>query len=45
MLWSEIVKVGWAARLDDVVRSAAPYVLAMNWTPEVDFEMVILQVG
>lgn len=42
-LWAEVVRVAWAARLDAVVRDAAPFVLAAPWSPAVDREMVALQ--
>jgi hypothetical protein len=31
-------------RLEDLVRTAAPYCLKAEWSPDVDREMVLLQV-
>jgi len=43
-LWADIVNVAWAAKLEETVRAAAPWVLAQQWGG-VDKEMVILQVS
>lgn len=44
-LWGEVVKTAWMMHLYDVVLQAAPYVLWADWTPDVDPEMAMLQVG
>lgn len=43
-LWSGIVKCAWSARLEQIVLVAAPYALQLQWTPENDHQMMILQV-
>lgn len=42
-LWADLCRAAWSSKLSEVVLRAAPYVLAANWTPEVDREMVRLK--
>lgn len=44
-MWMEIIRVGWASRLCDIVLQAAPFALAPKYDPKVDHEMVRMQVG
>ncbi|GLC40394.1 Cilia- and flagella-associated protein 46, partial [Pleodorina starrii] len=42
-VWAELVRSAAASRMDEHVLAAAPYALAMEWSPAVDREMVLLQ--
>lgn len=54
VVWGDLIRSAWGggrvgsagagARMEDIVRTAAPYCLAARWSPDVDREMVVLQV-
>ena len=43
VIWAELVRSAAAGKMEDIVRTAAPYCLSPTWVPEVDREMVLLQ--
>ncbi|KAK9813259.1 hypothetical protein WJX72_011566 [[Myrmecia] bisecta] len=43
LLWCDIVRTAGAAKLESVVREAAPQALALEWSPAVDAEVVVAQ--
>ena len=43
VIWAELIRSASAGKMEDIVRTAAPYCLHPSWTPEVDREMVLLQ--
>ncbi len=44
VIWAELIRSASSGKMEDIVRTAAPYCLHAAWTPEVDREMVLLQV-
>jgi hypothetical protein len=43
VIWAELIHSAASSKMEDVVRTAAPYCLDPTWTPEVDREMVLRQ--
>lgn len=43
VIWAELIRSAASGKMEDIVRTAAPYCLHPAWTPEVDREMVLLQ--
>lgn len=43
VIWAELIRSAAASKMEDIVRTAAPYCLDMVWSPGVEREMVMLQ--
>ncbi|GFR51753.1 hypothetical protein Agub_g14204, partial [Astrephomene gubernaculifera] len=43
VVWADLVRSAAASRMDEHVLAAVPYALAIEWSPAVDREMVLMQ--